>query len=166
MIGMPTIQLSAGLSRMASGSSQRQRGLQPYGFDGRGKRADKRGDDGRTGRNHRRRIWVCGRFQRRVGGHHPRNCPDQHRGDEHRGEGDDEAEQHGRADDLYGYAGSGRAQCAADEQLVRALLDAGQSDVDHADGGYRQQQYRGDGDAELEKTDDLLVIIGVVGTVP
>lgn len=36
-------------------------------------------------------------------------------------------------------AGSGRAQCAADEQLVRALLDAGQSDVDHADGGYRQQ---------------------------
>lgn len=39
----------------------------------------------------------------------------------------------------YGYAGSGRAQCAADEQLVRALLDAGQSDVDHADGGYRQQ---------------------------
>lgn len=60
MIGMPTIQLSAGLSRMAPGSSQRQRGLQPYGFDGRGKRADKRGDDGRTGRNHRRRIWVCG----------------------------------------------------------------------------------------------------------
>lgn len=41
MIGMLTIQLSAGLSRMASGSSQRQRGLQPYGFDGRGKRADK-----------------------------------------------------------------------------------------------------------------------------
>lgn len=24
-----------------------------------------------------------------------------------------------------------------DEQLVRALLDAGQSDVDYADGGYR-----------------------------
>ncbi len=62
MIGMPTIQLSAGLFGMASGSSQRQRGLQPYGFDGRGKRADKRGDDGRAGRNHRRRIWVCGRF--------------------------------------------------------------------------------------------------------
>lgn len=49
---------------------------------------------------------------------------------------------------------------------MRALLDAGQADVDHADGGYRQQQYRGDGDAELEKTDALLVIIGVVGTVP
>ena len=83
---------------------------------------------------------------------------------------------------VYGYAGGSSGESAgiihgiaqtstaemstAAKAMMRPLLDAGQADVDHADGGYRQQQYRGDGDAELEKTDDLLVIIGVVGTVP